>query len=56
MPRGNLESISPRALVLAAIAAALDSQDYAEAWRLTSVNRVSRVNQLGGRNDAATGQ
>ncbi|KAG2431603.1 hypothetical protein HYH02_013296 [Chlamydomonas schloesseri] len=40
MPRGNLEGISPRALVLAALAAALSRGDFAEAWRLAAVQRV----------------
>lgn len=29
MPRGNLEAVAPRALVLPAVAAALDAGDYA---------------------------
>ena len=40
MPRGNLETVCPRALVLAAIAEALDQRRYAEAWRLAILNRV----------------
>ncbi|KAG2445393.1 hypothetical protein HXX76_000015 [Chlamydomonas incerta] len=40
MPRGNLEGISPRALVLAALAAALTRRDFAEAWRLAALQRV----------------
>ncbi|GAX74696.1 hypothetical protein CEUSTIGMA_g2144.t1 [Chlamydomonas eustigma] len=40
MPRGNLESMSPRALVLAAITQSLDCKQYAEAWRLAGSNRV----------------
>ncbi|EFJ51885.1 hypothetical protein VOLCADRAFT_87528, partial [Volvox carteri f. nagariensis] len=40
MPRGNLEGVSPRALVLAALVGALRRRDFAEAWRLASVQRV----------------
>ncbi|EIE25950.1 IKI3-domain-containing protein [Coccomyxa subellipsoidea C-169] len=40
LPRGNLETVSPRALVLAALAHALLEDDYAAAWRLAVVNRV----------------
>ena len=40
MPRGNLETIWPRALVLAAVAHALDAADYAAAWDLTARNRL----------------
>ncbi|BDA44195.1 Elongator complex protein 1 [Coccomyxa sp. Obi] len=40
LPRGNLETVSPRALVLAALAHALLADDYAAAWRLATVNRV----------------
>ncbi|CAK0773220.1 hypothetical protein CVIRNUC_004042 [Coccomyxa viridis] len=40
MPRGNLEVVSPRALVLAAIADALLADAFGEAWRLATVNRV----------------
>lgn len=39
-PRGNLEIIRPRALVLPAIEDALDRREFAAAWRLTTVNRV----------------
>ena len=40
MPRGNLETVRPRALVLPAITAALDHGDYIKALELTGVNRV----------------
>ncbi|GIL52022.1 hypothetical protein Vafri_7984, partial [Volvox africanus] len=40
MPRGNLEGVSPRALVLAALVGALRRRDFAEAFRLASVQRV----------------
>ena len=39
-PRGNLETARPRALVLPAVAAALDQGDYASAWRLATVDRL----------------
>ncbi len=39
-PRGNLETARPRALVLPAVAAALDTKDYASAWRLATVDRL----------------
>ena len=39
-PRGNLETARPRALVLPAVAAALDDEDFALAWRLASVDRL----------------
>lgn len=39
-PRGNLEIIRPRALVLPAIASALDAGHYQEAWSLATVNRL----------------
>jgi len=39
-PRGNLETARPRALVLPAVAAALDEKDYASAWRLATVDRL----------------
>ena len=42
MPRGNLEGVFPRPLVLAAIARALDRAQYARAWRLATVHRVGR--------------
>jgi elongator complex protein 1 len=41
MPRGNLEGVSPRALVLAAIAHALVHHDYKTAWILATTHRVS---------------
>lgn len=40
MPRGNLEGICPRVLVLAGIAAHLQAHEYGEAFELTSNNRV----------------
>ena len=40
MPRGNLEAVAPRMLVLAAIATALQERDYATAWELATTNRV----------------
>jgi len=39
-PRGNLEIIRPRALVVPAVVEALDKNDYGKAWRLSSVNRL----------------
>ncbi|NDC60766.1 MAG: hypothetical protein EBZ60_01915, partial [Betaproteobacteria bacterium] len=39
LPRGNLETIQPRALVLPAVAAALAVKDYGRAWRMVVVNR-----------------
>lgn len=44
-PRGNLETVSPRPLVLAAVKHALKSDgnndyDYEEAWSLASANRI----------------
>jgi len=39
-PRGNLETARPRALVLPAVASALDEKDYASAWRLATVDRL----------------
>eukprot|EP00983_Pelagomonas_calceolata_P092094 1157626-Pelagomonas_calceolata.AAC.16 len=41
MPRGNLEAVAPRMLVLAAIADALQARAYAAAWELATTNRVS---------------
>lgn len=40
LPRGNLEAVSPRALVLAALALALQGGDYGEAWRLAASQRL----------------
>ncbi|KAG1673002.1 hypothetical protein FOA52_005932 [Chlamydomonas sp. UWO 241] len=40
MPRGNLEGVSPRALVLAAVACALRKRDYAAAWEMCTTHRV----------------
>jgi elongator complex protein 1 len=40
MQRGNLEGVSPRLLVLAAICDALEQQHYARAWRLAVTHRV----------------
>lgn len=39
-PRGNLEVIRPRALVLPAVAQSLDDQDYRRAWSLATINRL----------------
>lgn len=39
MPRGNLEGIQPRLLVLSAICDALQRRAYGTAWRLAVVNR-----------------
>lgn len=39
-PRGNLEIIRPRALVLPAVVEALDGKEYKNAWSLSSVNRL----------------
>jgi elongator complex protein 1 len=40
MPRGNIEGVSPRALVLTALVGALRRRDFAEAWRLATLQRV----------------
>lgn len=40
MPRGNLETVNPRPLVLTAVAAALQQQQFAEAWDLATASRV----------------
>jgi elongator complex protein 1 len=40
MQRGNLEGVSPRLLVLAAICDALEQQQYARAWQLAVTHRV----------------
>lgn len=40
MPRGNLEGIAPRSLVLTAVADALDAHNYARAWDMCTTNRV----------------
>lgn len=40
MPRGNLEGVYPRALVVAAILKALTLGKYSKAWRLATANRV----------------
>lgn len=40
MQRGNLEGISPRLLVLAAVCDALDCHHYARAWDLAITHRV----------------
>ncbi|KAL4420046.1 hypothetical protein ABPG77_007485 [Micractinium sp. CCAP 211/92] len=40
MPRGNLEAVRPRALVLPAVAAALDAGEFAAAWELATTNRL----------------
>jgi elongator complex protein 1 len=39
-PRGNLEIIRPRALVLPATIQALESHEYDKAWSLATVNRL----------------
>lgn len=39
MPRGNLEGICPRLLVLAAIAEALDAAAFSTAWELAVTHR-----------------
>ncbi|ODV88451.1 hypothetical protein CANCADRAFT_17514, partial [Tortispora caseinolytica NRRL Y-17796] len=40
MPRGNLETIFPRLLVIAEIRRCIDAKNYSQAWRLSLVNRV----------------
>ncbi|KAJ2497244.1 putative elongator complex protein 1 [Coemansia sp. RSA 1972] len=40
MPRGNLETVRPRALVLAAVRQALDARQYREALMACRVNRI----------------
>ena len=40
MPRGNLEAVRPRALVLPALVGALDAGSYGLAWRLAAENRL----------------
>ena len=49
LPRGNLEAVRPRALVLPAVAAALDGGDYASAWALCAANRLDLNLLVGGR-------
>lgn len=44
LPRGNLETVRPRALVLPAIAAALAARQYGDAWRMAVVNRYAMTN------------
>lgn len=44
LPRGNLETVCPRALVLAAITQALQEGRFADAWQLATVNRVRNIN------------
>jgi elongator complex protein 1 len=39
-PRGNLESVRPRALALPALAAELDAGRFAAAWALAAANRL----------------
>ncbi|CAG9461392.1 unnamed protein product [Pedinophyceae sp. YPF-701] len=39
-PRGNLEGVCPRVLVLAAVSVALDAGNYREAFRVAAANRV----------------
>ena len=40
MPRGNLETIYPRPMVLAVVRAALDNREYGEALRICRVHRL----------------
>ncbi|KAL6751051.1 IKI3 family-domain-containing protein, partial [Haematococcus lacustris] len=40
LPRGNLEAVCPRPLVLAAVASALDTLDFAAAWALATAQRL----------------
>lgn len=40
MPRGNLEGVAPRALVLAGAVEALQAGDWAAAWELSTVHRL----------------
>ena len=40
MPRGNLETVSPRALVLAATTRALAALDFSRAWSLATYQRL----------------
>lgn len=40
MPRGNLETIYPRALVLAGIRASINEKDYKKAFKICRVQRV----------------
>lgn len=40
MPRGNLEAVAPRPLVLALLGAALSRHDYHRAWTLATSQRV----------------
>jgi elongator complex protein 1 len=40
MPRGNLETIYPRALVLAGIRASINDKDYKKAFKICRVQRV----------------
>lgn len=40
MPRGNLETIFPRAMVLAAIRKLIDAKDYAGAFAYCRTQRV----------------
>lgn len=40
LPRGNLEGISPRALVVPSVLAALDSGRYADAWEEATSHRL----------------
>lgn len=40
LPRGNLETISPRLLVLIGVATALGARDYATAWGMLTRHRV----------------
>jgi elongator complex protein 1 len=40
LPRGNLEAVRPRALVLPEAAAALDAGRYGAAWRVCTADRL----------------
>ncbi|KAG2485392.1 hypothetical protein HYH03_015878 [Edaphochlamys debaryana] len=40
MPRGNLEGVAPRGLVLAAVVGSLRAGDWAGAWRLAALQRL----------------
>lgn len=43
LPRGNLEVVQPRALVLLAVAQALQAGQYDTAWDLAANNRCGNV-------------
>ena len=40
MPRGNLEVVEPRSLVLASVADALDTRNYSSAWQIARQSRL----------------